>query len=183
MHDGVQIAFPSWNSLKLVTWLFTFNSSLSIFSFLLKREFKTEKKKSSEKRHFSVHRLNILKKMEYLFATAFNQLFTLEREYLHFFFFRSTTFRHETNCQTKIHLFGKADLPTCFKCQKNQQDCEVSWLRTSASRAYRGNCGTRNKQFRDLWETGPRGLFVKSLVCQNLCRIRYTGGETKISSP
>ena len=77
MYDGVQVAFLSWNSLKLVSWLRTpilLNSNyllsillLSLFFFLLKREVITEKINSSEKRHSSVHRFNILKKMELYF--------------------------------------------------------------------------------------------------------------------
>ena len=43
---------------------------------------------------------------------------------------------------------------------KNEQDCEVWLLRTSALRRYKGNRGTRNRpnKFRDVWETGPSSL-------------------------
>ena len=56
--------------------------------------------------------------------------------------------------QTSISLFWKADLLTCFWCGKNQEDCEVWWLRTSALRRYKGNCDTRNRpeKFRDFWK-------------------------------
>ena len=59
----------------------------------------------------------------------------------------------KASCQTVIRLFWKADLLISFK-----EDCEVWWLRTSALRRYKGNCGTRNRpeKFRDFWETGPR---------------------------
>ena len=42
-----------------------------------------------------------------------------------------------------------------FLCKKNQEDCEVWWLRTSALLRYKGNCGTRNRpeKFRDFLAT------------------------------
>ena len=68
------------------------------------------------------------------------------------------TFRaRKAICQTAIHLFWRADLFICFQYKKNLEDCQVWWLRTSALRRYKGNCGTRNRpeKFRDFWETGP----------------------------
>ena len=70
----------------------------------------------------------------------------------------SRTFRaRKASCQTAIRLFWKADLWTCFYCKKNQEDCEVWWLRISALRIYKGSCGTRNRpeKFRDFCETVP----------------------------
>ena len=66
------------------------------------------------------------------------------------------TFRaRKASFQTVIRLFWKADLLTCFLRKKSQEDCEVWWLRTSAWRRYKGNCGTRNtEKFRDFRETG-----------------------------
>ena len=63
----------------------------------------------------------------------------------------------KASCQTAIYLLWKADLLTCFQCEKNQEDCEVWWLRTSASWRYKENCGTRTRpeKFRDFWDTGP----------------------------
>ena len=52
------------------------------------------------------------------------------------------TFRvRKASCQTAVRLFWKADLLTCFYCKKNQEDDEVWWLRTSALRRYKKNCG------------------------------------------
>ena len=66
----------------------------------------------------------------------------------------------KASCQAAIRLFWKADLLTCFWCKKNQEDCEVWRLRTSALRRYKGNCGTRNRpeKFRDFW-----GLQMKKI--------------------
>ena len=46
---------------------------------------------------------------------------------------------------TAIRLFSKADLLTCFLCEKKQEDCEGWWLRTSALRRYKVNCGIQNR--------------------------------------
>ena len=56
------------------------------------------------------------------------------------------------------NLFWKADLLTCFYCKKNQEDCEVWWLRNSAFRRYKRDRGTQNRleKFGNFWETGDR---------------------------
>ena len=61
----------------------------------------------------------------------------------------------KASCPSVICLFWNADLLTCFKCKKNQEDCEFWWLRTSAWQKYKGNCGTRSRpdKFRDFRET------------------------------
>ena len=41
-------------------------------------------------------------------------------------------------------LWLKSVLLTCLYCKKHQDDCDVWWLRSSALRRCRGNCGTRN---------------------------------------
>ena len=78
-----------------------------------------------------------------------------------------TFWARKAGCQTAMRLFWKlsAYLLRFFWCKKNQEDCEVWWLRNSALRRYKGNKGTRNRPqtFRDFWDTGPRpeilGLF------------------------
>ena len=50
--------------------------------------------------------------------------------------------------QNAIRLLWKADHSPCFLCKENQGDCNIAkfdWLRTSALRRYKGNCGTRNR--------------------------------------
>ena len=61
----------------------------------------------------------------------------------------------KASCQTAIRLF--CYLLSCFSCKKNQKDCEVWWLRTSALRGHKGNCSTRNRPGKiwDSWEIGP----------------------------
>ena len=72
------------------------------------------------------------------------------------------TFRvRKASGQTSICLFWKADLLTCFLCKKNQEDCEVWWLRTSDLQRYKGNCGTRNRSQSEKF--GPLGLTMRKL--------------------
>ena len=61
-------------------------------------------------------------------------------------------------------LFWKADLLTCFQGNKKLNDCEVWRLKSSPFLRYRENCDTRkwSVKFRDVRETGPRGLFLES---------------------
>ena len=77
------------------------------------------------------------------------------------------TFRaRKASCQTAVRLFLKADLLACFKCMKNQEDCEVLWLRTSAMRRHKGNYRTRKRpeKFRDFWETGSWKASMSALL-------------------
>ena len=70
---------------------------------------------------------------------------------------RTATFRvPKASCQTAIRLFWRGHLLTCFWCKQDQEDCEVSWLGTSALRRYKGKYGTGNRleTFRDCWKTG-----------------------------
>ena len=92
----------------------------------------------------------------------------------------SKTFRYrKASCQIAICVFWKAALLTCFECKKNQEDCEIWWLRNTALLRCNGNCGTRNRpeNFRDFWETGPcwslyfyLSLWTVASVVNRLCR-------------
>lgn len=70
------------------SFLLNSNYLLSILlslSFFVEREIITEKINSLEKRQSSVHRFNILKKMEYFLRQHSITFFTSERDYIHFF--------------------------------------------------------------------------------------------------
>ena len=75
------------------------------------------------------------------------------------------TFRaRKAICGTANPSFWKADLLTCFQGNKKLNDCEVWRLKSSPFLRYTENCDTRkwSVKFRDVRETGPRGLFLES---------------------
>lgn len=65
----------------------------------------------------------------------------------------------KAGCQTSICLLWAADLLTCFYCKKNQEDCMLWWLRTSALQRHKGNFSPQKgpEKLRDLWETDHSG--------------------------
>lgn len=58
--------------------------------------------------------------------------------------FLRTFWAQKASYQTSISLFWKAELSTCFWCNKNRENCEVWWPRTLVLWISKGNCGTRN---------------------------------------
>jgi len=91
----------------------------------------------------------------YFFSIHF--YFELHQNFLssaHFAVFPTQPFKYVFGViRVAIHLFCKSYHSTSFKCKKNQEGCEVWWLRTSSLQRYKGNCGNRNRprKFR-IWE-------------------------------
>lgn len=66
----------------------------------------------------------------------------------------------------KLPVLKRWSFKQVFNVRKNQEDCEVLWLRTTALRTYKGNCSTRNRpgKFRNVWETGPSFEILQGLL-------------------